>query len=88
MPAANGTSTIEIGNVVFLSGTFPTANGVFVYASQYEIIPDTISGANIKGTVVSAPIMYVSSSILTIIVDRRDMFGAPIPMWTTGRTWH
>ena len=76
MPAANGTSSIEIENFAFLYGTFPTANGVFVYASQYEIIPDTIAGAIIIGTVVSAPIMYVSASILTSMeVNRREMFG-------------
>ena len=71
---SNGTCSIELENFAFLYGTFPTANGVFVYASQYGTMPDIIAGAIIIGTIVSAPIMYVSSSILTIMeVDRIDI---------------
>ena len=78
MPADNGTSTVEIENFAFLYGTFPTANGVFVYASQYQTMPDIIAGAIIIGTFVSAPIMYIAASILRIMEVHRDDLGPKV----------
>lgn len=57
-PSTNLTSSVEMENFAFLYGSFPTANGVFVYASHYDIIPDVFAGAVITGTIVSAPIVF------------------------------
>ena len=54
---ANETDTQEWSNFGFLYGTFPSAPGVFVYASKYDLDTDLIATGMVACTFVSAPIM-------------------------------
>jgi len=63
-----------LSNFAFLYGTFPTALGVDSYAGQYNVSPDLISAAIIIGTAFSAPLMYVSANILTVLSTTKEEF--------------
>lgn len=54
---ANATDTQEWSNFGFLYGTFPSAPGVFVYASKYDLETDMIASGMVACTFISAPIM-------------------------------
>ena len=62
----------ELENYAFLYGTFPTASAVFVFATQYNAVPDIIASATVAGTVISAPLMYISAKSLKVINVTRD----------------
>ncbi|XP_067650472.1 lysosomal cholesterol signaling protein-like isoform X2 [Haliotis asinina] len=53
----------------FLYGTFPTAASVFLYASQYGIAQDVIATGMVAGTFISAPLMFVSAKMMTVVVS-------------------
>merc|ERR1719427_669560 len=68
-----GTTDPALSNFGFLYGTFPTALGVDSYASQYNVNPDLVSAAIVICTAFSAPLMYVSANILTVLdMDRAE----------------
>jgi len=58
-----------ISNFAFLLGSFPTALGVQSYAVEYLVCPDLVSAAIVLGTIASAPLMYGTASILTILAE-------------------
>lgn len=63
-----------LNNFAFLYGTFPTALGVNSYAGMYGVDPDLISAALILVTISSAPLMYISASILDVIYFKHINF--------------
>ena len=56
----------KLVNFAFLYGTFPTALGVMSYATTYNTFPELVSAAIVLGTILSAPLMYVSAEILKV----------------------
>jgi len=56
----------KLVNFAFLYGTFPTALGVMSYATQYNTNPELVSAGIVLGTILSAPLMYVSAEILKV----------------------
>ena len=69
-----GSSNPALSNFGFLYGTFPTALGVDSYARQYDVSPDLISAAIVICTVLSAPLMYISASILTVLNVDHELY--------------
>ena len=69
-----GSKDPALSNFGFLYGTFPTALGVDSYAGQYNVNPDLISAAIVLCTLFSAPLMYVSANILTVLDVDRDQY--------------
>jgi len=62
----NVTDTQEWSNFGFLYGTFPSAPGVFVYASKYDLETDMIASGMVACTFISAPIMFISARLLSV----------------------
>ena len=50
-----------------ISSHFPPALGVRAYASQYGVTPELVSAGIVLCTAVSAPLMFLSAQILTIL---------------------
>merc|ERR1719220_2692787 len=69
-----GSTDAALSNFGFLYGTFPTALGVDSYASQYNVNPELVSAAIVICTVLSAPLMYVSASILTVLNMDQELY--------------
>ncbi|XP_033763024.1 LOW QUALITY PROTEIN: integral membrane protein GPR155-like [Pecten maximus] len=65
----NLNSTISLSMYGFLYGTFPTAPSVFLYASQYSLAQDTVATGMVAGTFFSAPMMFMSAKMLTVVVN-------------------
>ncbi|KAK0053996.1 integral membrane protein GPR155-like isoform X2 [Biomphalaria pfeifferi] len=65
----NGNISTSYSMYAFLYGTFPTAPSVFLYASDYGIAQDVIATALVLGTFLSAPLMFVSAKMVTLIVN-------------------
>lgn len=61
--SANHTS---LSNFAFLYGVFPTAPSVAIYAGHYNVELEVVTSGMVISTFLSAPIMYVSSWLLTI----------------------
>ena len=59
--------TLELSNYAFLYGTIPTAPSVFVYATKYDVVPDTIAGTITASTFIAAPLMFVTAKLLTLM---------------------
>lgn len=53
----------------FLYGTFPTAPSVFLYASQFSVAQDVVATGMVACTFLSAPLMFVSAKMMTVVVD-------------------
>ena len=62
-----GETDRSLMNFSFLYGTFPPALGVMAYASQYGVTPELVSAGIVLCTAVSAPLMFLSAQILTIL---------------------
>ena len=71
---SNGVGTNQLVMVAFIYSTTPTATGVFVYCSQYGMKPDSTAVAMVLCTICSAPIMFISASMVT--VSYSDMVSA------------
>lgn len=56
----NETDSERLSDFAFIYGTIPSAPAVFVFATQYGILPDMIASAMVISTIVSAPIMFIS----------------------------
>ncbi|XP_011402850.1 PREDICTED: integral membrane protein GPR155-like isoform X2 [Amphimedon queenslandica] len=56
----------SIASFGFLYCTFPTAPTVFIYASQYSTVVPIIASSIVFGTLVSAPLMYVTARMVTV----------------------
>ncbi|CAG5127485.1 unnamed protein product, partial [Candidula unifasciata] len=63
-----GNDTTSYSMYAFLYGTFPSAPSVFLYASNYGIAEDVIATGLVLGTFLSAPLMFVSAKMMTLIV--------------------
>jgi len=82
---SNGTAAAEkldddetalLSNFAFLYGTFPVAPTVFVFANQYNIMPEVIASGMVICTVVAAPIMFISAVLMVITtIDPADYMG-------------
>merc|ERR1719250_358197 len=59
--------TLDLSNYAFLYGTIPTASSVFVYASNYGVIPDMIANTITANTFIAAPLMFITAKLLTLI---------------------
>merc|ERR1719412_2169079 len=73
--------TLDLSNYAFLYGTIPTAPSVFVYATNYGVVPDTIAKTITASTFIAAPLMFVTAKLLTLMnmnpgdyVDQLDTF--------------
>lgn len=64
---ANANETLDLSNYAFLYGTIPTAPSVFVYATKYNVLSDTIAGAITANTFIAAPLMFVTAKLLTLM---------------------
>ncbi|KAH9494965.1 hypothetical protein Btru_020700 [Bulinus truncatus] len=65
----NGNFSTSYSMYAFLYGTFPTAPSVFLYASDYGVAQEAIATALVLGTFLSAPLMFVSAKMVTLIVN-------------------
>ncbi|XP_046463583.1 integral membrane protein GPR155-like isoform X1 [Daphnia pulex] len=63
---ADANETVDLSNFGFLYGTFPTAPGVFVYATHFGVDVDLVASAVTAGTFLSAPLMFISAKMLTL----------------------
>nr|XP_045596730.1 integral membrane protein GPR155-like isoform X2 [Procambarus clarkii] len=66
-PGKDANETADYSNYGFLYGTFPTAPGVFVFASQYNVAVDLIASSMVACTFLSAPLMFVSAKMVTLV---------------------
>ncbi|KAK3853959.1 hypothetical protein Pcinc_018287 [Petrolisthes cinctipes] len=66
-PGADANQTADYSNYGFLYGTFPTAPGVFVFASHYNVAVDLMASAMVACTFLSAPLMFVSAKMVTLV---------------------
>ncbi|XP_065582586.1 lysosomal cholesterol signaling protein-like isoform X2 [Artemia franciscana] len=62
----NASDSADLANYGFLYGTFPTAPSVFVFATQYNLVPEMIAGALVASTFLAAPFMFVSAKMITV----------------------
>merc|ERR1719326_2793484 len=70
---ATANETLDLSNYAFLYGTIPTAPSVFVYASKYGLLPDTVAATITASTFMAAPLMFVTAKLLTLMnMDPRD----------------
>ncbi|XP_060589800.1 lysosomal cholesterol signaling protein-like isoform X2 [Ruditapes philippinarum] len=53
----------------FLYGTFPTAPSVFLYASHFSVAQDIVATGMVACTFLSAPLMFVSAKMMTVVVN-------------------
>ncbi|XP_013387378.1 integral membrane protein GPR155 isoform X2 [Lingula anatina] len=73
-PSVNRNDTLAYSSYGFLYGTIPTAPSVFLYASTYNLAPETIAAGTVIGTFLSAPLMFVSARVITLPVLDPDMY--------------
>jgi len=73
--------TIDLSNYAFLYGTIPTAPSVFVYATNYDLIPDVVANTITASTFIAAPLMFVTAKLLTLMnmdpgdyIEQLDVF--------------
>ena len=59
--------TLDLSNYAFLYGTIPTAPSVFVYASNYGVLPDMIASTITASTFIAAPLMFVTAKLMTLM---------------------
>lgn len=56
----------SFSNFGFLYGTIPTAPSAYVFASQFDISVDVITKTIIGSTLLSAPLMFASASVISL----------------------
>ncbi|KAL7635357.1 UNVERIFIED_CONTAM: hypothetical protein RMT77_014424 [Armadillidium vulgare] len=66
-PVADNTSTADFSNYGFLYGTIPTAPGMLVFATKYNVAVDMIASGLVVCTFISAPIMFISAKMITLV---------------------
>jgi len=73
--------TLDLSNYAFLYGTIPTAPSVFVYASNYGVLPDMIASTITASTFIAAPLMFVTAKLMTLMnmnpgdyIEQLDIF--------------
>ena len=75
----NDVATNQLVMVAFIYSTTPTATGVFVYCAQYGMKPDSTAVAMVLCTLCSAPIMFVSASMVTVSYSDISTASAVLP---------
>ncbi|XP_069678473.1 lysosomal cholesterol signaling protein isoform X1 [Periplaneta americana] len=65
-PGINASDTMDLSTYGFLYGVFPSAPGVFVFATQYSLDIDLIASSMVACTFISAPLMFISAKMITI----------------------
>lgn len=63
---ANYSDTTDLSTYAFLYGTFPSAPGVFVIATQYQTDIDLIAKSMVACTFVSGPLMFISAKMISL----------------------
>ncbi|KAG0722565.1 Integral membrane protein GPR155 [Chionoecetes opilio] len=66
-PGNSPNETADFSNYGFLYGTFPTAPGVFVFATHYNVAVDLMASSMVACTFLSAPLMFVSAKMVTLV---------------------
>ncbi|WAQ93908.1 GP155-like protein [Mya arenaria] len=66
-PSTNDSRSLSM--YAFLYGTFPTAPSVFIYASHFSVAQDIIATGMVVCTFLSAPLMFVSAKMMTVVVS-------------------
>ena len=64
--ATNDATAGSMANFGFLYSTFPPAPTVFIFALQYKLPTDAVATGMVLGTILSAPIMFVSSNVIRL----------------------
>lgn len=64
--ATNDSTAGSMANFGFLYSTFPPAPTVFIFALQYNLPTDTVATGMVLGTILSAPILFVSSNVIRL----------------------
>nr|CAH0112507.1 unnamed protein product [Daphnia galeata] len=65
-PGLTNNASLDLSNLGFLLGTFPSAPGILFYAMQYNVAVDMIATAMVAGTFFSLPISVVSSKMISL----------------------
>ncbi|KAK7110797.1 lysosomal cholesterol signaling protein-like isoform X2 [Littorina saxatilis] len=65
----NETASRALSMYGFLYGTFPTAPSVLLYATHYSMAQDIVTTGMVAGTFLSAPLMFVSAKMMTVVVS-------------------
>ncbi|XP_046451325.1 integral membrane protein GPR155-like isoform X2 [Daphnia pulex] len=65
-PGLTANASLDLSNLGFLLGTFPSAPGILFYAIQYNVAVDMIATAMVAGTFFSLPISVVSSKMISL----------------------
>lgn len=74
-PGVNYTETTDLSTYGFLYGTFPSAPGAFVVATQYDTDVDLIASSMVACTFISGPIIYISAKMISLTnLDPSDYF--------------
>lgn len=63
---ANVSDTTDLSTYAFLYGTFPSAPGVFVIATQYQTDIDLIATSMVACTFISGPLMFISAKMISL----------------------
>lgn len=66
LKGSNESEIQSLSSFGFLYGTAPTAPSAYVFAAQYDISVDVITKTIIGSTLLSAPMMFASASVITI----------------------
>lgn len=64
--ATNDSTAGSMANFGFLYSTFPPAPTVFIFALQYKLPTDAVATGMVLGTILSAPILFVSSNVIRL----------------------
>lgn len=62
----NFSDTTDLSTYAFLYGTFPSAPGVFVIATQYQTDVDLIASSMVACTFISGPLMFISAKMISL----------------------
>ncbi|XP_033120648.1 integral membrane protein GPR155-like isoform X2 [Anneissia japonica] len=71
---ADSNLTTDFSTYGFLYGTIPAAPTAFIFASYYGIATAVIATAMVLGTFISAPLMFITASMVTLPVDYPDKY--------------
>ena len=64
--ATNDSTAGSMANFGFLYSTFPPAPTVFIFALQYKLPTDAVATGMVLGTILSAPVLFVSSNVIRL----------------------
>lgn len=82
--STNGTASVEsYSTFAFLYGTVPSAPGVFVYATSYNIDVELIASSMVACTFLSAPIMFVSARLISLSRFKREDYEKELTLFNT-----